>query len=357
MTRPFGIPSGADDAPLYFPKHPLAQPATDLDAYIGEASAKYFPMKKEWEPVTEVFSKPGGVDGICISAMLFFERTLGIKSPFAILGILLLLELLFVGFVILWIRYIFNYGSNKWAVARCFYLMVPMIALIVAYLWRYPILYVIFGIIVAGALALIPYMALRETIKYKRCPKCHKYCNPIILETHEGCYHGDNYKKTPMFEQMEVQRGSGSDGAFHDVFYYKYETTMEVTQEMEYYVKCPHCGHEWTQEKVEPRPSQPGPILIIQEHDEQTAEHYEKTTTTTLKDGYGNTLEEHEDVEHSVVNNRRRYQYLRYDYDFFKPYFTAFFTNGDQTALKRYYEDRWNTITWQELYSPFRTRR
>jgi hypothetical protein len=264
------------------------------------------------------------------------------------MGVLLLLELLVAGFVIVWIRYIFNYGSNDWAGARCIILMIPIAVLVIAYLWRYPFLFAAFGAILAFCLMTIPSFVLDKEIGYKRCPKCHEYCEPEILRTVEGMTHGKDCSPTSRFEQIEVFRSSGDYDTFNDVFFTKYETTMRVSQDMEYDVKCPECGHRWTQKKLEFRPTQPGPILIVEEHDVRTATPYKETTTRTLYDGFGNKIGETEEVEHGVDHDRDRYKYYHYDYDGFQPYFNDF-VNGDKKAFDRYYRDRWDSIDWREV--------
>ena len=340
---------GTDPAPLIFPKQSLAEPDPDIKTTHWTINAPFIKMRKEWSPVTEKFSQPSDKDRFRIAAPLFFERSLGVSHPLAILGIMIALSLLWGLAVTVWVKYIFNYGSNGWAGTRCYLLMLPIVVVFIIYLWRYPLIFFIFGSIFLLATLGLPYGLIGNAISYKRCPKCHRYCEPEILEVHEGKFHGDNYTPTPKFEQMEVFRNNGELDTFHDVFYYKYETKMSVTQKMSYDVKCPDCGHKWTQNKVEKRPDVLGPILIVEEHDVRTAQPYKKVTTTKLKDGFGNTLSQTEEVENGVSHDRDHYKGMRYDYDFYKPYFIDYI-NGDKGAIKRYYKDRWDTITHRDLY-------
>lgn len=340
--------SGADPGPLFFPIRPLASPDKRLAPLVGTPS-KYVPMKTEWSPVTEVLTKPKILDRLRIAIPLFFERTMGITSPFVILFLAVLFVMLWGLLVTVWIKEIFNYGSNGWEEARYFILTIPVAILVVLYFWRYPLLFTIFAAVLILPASYVPYFRIRNAILYKRCPECHKFCEPIILHTKEGKYNAYNYLANGQEELMETFGNSGDRGSYHDVYYVKYETTMKVCQDMTYDVQCPHCNHKWSYTRSENRPDLPGPIRIDEVHDERVVTETTTKTVTELRDGNGHLLDSDEEVQSGSSSEKYHYRGYRHDYDFFKPFFDDY-VNGDKDALARYYRLRWNTIRWNDLW-------
>ena len=348
-AKPINYASEEDAIPLYFPKKPIAEANISLMPHFQARAVSYVPMKADWTVDKEVVTRPQFSDRFCIFFRWFFERSLGLSNPFAVWGVMLLLELLFGGFVWAWVRHIFNYGSNGWAKARTIILMIPITVLFIVYLWRYPIIFTIFSSAFLIEAAFMPMMLLEKEIDYKRCPKCHQFCEPSILNTKSGKFFGDNCSKTGRREQIGFFGSSGEEGAYHDISYYKCETLMRVTQDMHYEVSCPCCGHQWGQDKKESRPSIPGPILIEQVNDVRDATVTTTTTTTKTFDEFGRKLDEKEDVEHKTKYDKSHFVASHYDNDYYFPFFKAYI-NGDRNAIARYYKERWGTITWRDLY-------
>ena len=353
VRRPLGFASTrhkADAIPFYGPSFPLAEPGNELLDSLCSFSAGVHPVLPGTKAVEEKVTKPGWFDRIKIGTMYFFERTLGLRSPWAIAGLMLLIQVLIGLLIVVWIRYVFNYGSNRWATARCLLLPLPIALLNVVYLWRFPFLFFLIGAALVLFVYVLPYLLLEEAIDKRRCPKCHRYVHPKVWYREEGKFHGHDYTKTSRWERMDYYDGMTGDreaGTHYHYEEYKYETIMHVYQDVNLTVLCPKCNHRWEQRDIESRPSVRGPILVEIIDTSRTHSTTITTTTTTLKDEYGTVLgekvEEERDTHTSseTDNSRSRYDVARY-----QPYYKKYI-NGDEDALDRYYEECWDDVTWE----------
>lgn len=358
VRRPFVFASTrhkADAIPFYGPSFPLAEPGNELLDSLVSFSTGVHPVRPDARPVEEKVTRPGWFDRIKIGTMYFFERTLGLRSPWAIAGLMLLLQVLIGLLIVVWIRYILNYGSNEWAVSRCLLLPLPVALLGVVYLWRLPFLSFLVGAALVVVVYGLPYMLLDEAIEKRRCPRCHRYVHPKVWNREEGKFHGHNYTKTSRRECMgyhDEMTGDRQAGTHYHYEEYKYETVMSVYQDVSLSVVCPKCKHMWDQETVESRPSVRGPILVEIIDTSRTHSTTITTTTTTLEDEYGNVLDRKEEEERDTHtssetdNSRSRYDVARY-----RPYYDKYI-NGDKGALDRYYEECWDDVSWETVDQP-----
>lgn len=335
-------------APLVFPLFYKAQRPENLEFLTGRSGTLSAAKKSFRMPVEQIVSLPFG-DRVIVCSMHFCEDSFGLRNEFAITGVLALIVLLYGLLATIWIRYIFNYGSNDWAETRTYYASLPVVIYALWYVSRfYWIGFIITGYIILLA-GILPPLLLVGAITKRRCPSCHKYTNPITLSTKEGKFHGSNYQFTDrrsLIWSDSNDEGDSRNGCRTNICHYKVETVMMVDQDMKYKLQCPECDYIWTRDDKESRPSVRGPIFI-----EEIITQYNHRTRTvqeiqTVKDRITGEELERNVTEHDETDSwTDRSTSKRGDINTFLPYFNKY-VNGDTDALNRYYRDRWDDITW-----------
>lgn len=335
----------ADAAPIFFPRMDLHE----IDS-VKLRKGDFHKYRSSFSTPVPAVSKPHILDRIRIGSMYFIERDLGVHSILLIFLIILIIEILYGLLVTVWIRFILNYGSNTWAEWRCILLMIPAFAYCSLYVSRFPLIIAVLFIAALFAAMFDPIWILSDTIHYRRCPQCHKYLTPEILETKEGKYSGGDLTRTGRRERIENYSdtsGTSTDRVTYTLETTRYQTEMAVTQEMFYKVRCQECGHVWDQKKNEKRPSVLGPILVerietvFKEWLEVTVEkQVDRTTGEEIPGTRSETSrwKSSKDVDKKWCDDRPRY----------RPYFHAYL-NGNKGALRQYYEDCWDSATYDFL--------
>lgn len=339
---------------LRFPTKPASVAITDTDTDNQSAEVGVVADVSGNESVEGVnhvsksfkASVINGLKNLWDNKFQLYSETLGIYDTWAVLGIMLLIQVIF-GIILTVLIYTINYGSDEWAFFRCLFLPMCLTVFNVIYFWKY----VGFGSILAVPLfilaGLIPYFILRKQITDNRCAECRHYVNPEIIKTKEGNFHGKDYEKTARRELVDSWRSGGGNSMSGNYSYttkYKYETRMRVTQDMEYLVKCPYCGHKWNQHREESRPYVRGPILIETIEKVHSYSTTVETTRTELRSYTNSVLDSREDTDYKTDSNTDTYTSRRYDIDRYHPYYIRYI-NGDDDALNRYYRDYWDDIS------------
>lgn len=326
-----------------------------LSEYKADAARLYFP---KFGPSSS--GKPNILDRVRIGSMYFIENELGVHGVLGIMGILLLVALLAGLLVTVWIRYILNYGSNDWTSSRTILLMIPVFLYCMTYVSRFPfIIMLVFGFVLL-AVCWIPYFFLDNAISFRRCPECHKYVSPVVLNSTEGRINGGELQKHGRSERIGHSRSTGpgdSETVTVTTEAFRYETVLPLTQDMEYEVRCPHCSHEWTQKKVENRPSIRGPILV--EVVERTLKEWvevEKKRIEVREEPTGTLIDTKEESTSRHQSSSSTYNRSVDDGPRYLPYFEAYI-NGDKGAPDRYYHDCWDSATYELLMKMVRKKR